>query len=173
MKQLIKSLWAAFIFAASLSILTHAEYSNPWVRWATQFKPGSDEIIIPKYTNNSTCETSTWANLGWTPCIIYSGSQTWLTWDRQVSYQSGSAVYAHKVHYIKSTHIKRERYTTLNHAVELVATCKSGTEDFNQFRYIKRVNRQYYSAWFIPSGWKAGSTPSAYKVVCKYIIVRP
>lgn len=139
----------------------------------------SPTIVTPKYADGNPCNSATWVNLGWTPCMVTaSGTQVYLTGNsgyqqRVLSYQSGSLVYAERGHYIRSTHVKREFITQYTHKVELIASCKSGLEYYNQMRYIKPINKRFYSAWVMPVGWKVGWDNSKlakpYKVQCQFI----
>ena len=141
----------------------------------------SSAIITPKYADGNPCNSTAWVNLGWTPCMVMnSGSTVYLTGStgyqqRVLQYSSGALVYAERTHYIRSTHIKREYITQYTHKVELIASCKSGLEYYNQMRYIKPISKRFYSAWVMPVGYKVGNAsvnallPKPYKVQCQFI----
>ena len=176
---------AIALYVTLLTILTRQTALASNQRFDMQTPNPSPTIVTPKYPVNNLCNSASWVNMGWTPCMVMasgtltpseqvvyltgnSGYQQWV-----LQYSSGVLAYAERTHYIKSTHIKREFITQYTHKVELIASCKSGLEYYNQMRYIKPINKQYYSARVMPIGWKVrwdnSKLAKPYKVQCMFI----
>ncbi len=170
---------AIALYVTLLTILTRQTALASNQKFDMSTPNPSPTIVTPKYADGNPCNSAAWVNLGWTPCMVTaSGTQVYLTGNtgyqqRVLSYLSGNLAYAERTHYIRSTHIKREFITQYTHKVELIASCKSGTEYYNQMKYIKPINKRTFSAWVMPIGykvwWDNSKLTKPYKVQCQFI----